>query len=179
VSAPAVVLDRDRASQSDARAAVPPLAEWLDRTPVMVEDVISTARTMIDTVVHLRAAGLAPPGVHALFASGSDGELVTAGAGRLVTCDTIPHLSNQVALSHALADGVRRCLRHPAAGSLGPGAVRPSRPAHDGSSGPLHHGPDLQSHPEPVRARSRRCGGASESRERAARPCFREAETLL
>jgi phosphoribosylpyrophosphate synthetase len=36
---------------------------------VLVDDIVSTARTMIDTVTRLRAAGLEPPlciGVHAV-----------------------------------------------------------------------------------------------------------------
>lgn len=120
--APAVVLRKDRRGDRDVAVSVPDLTAWRGRTPVLVDDIISTARTMIDTVVQLRAAGLPPPvciGVHAVFAGDSHEELLAAGAGRLVTCDTIAHPSNQITLGHALGEGVRRRLAFPAMGPSG------------------------------------------------------------
>jgi ribose-phosphate pyrophosphokinase len=114
--APAVILRKERRGDRDVTVSLPEVVQWRERTPVLVDDIISTARTMIDTVTQLRAAGLEAPvciGVHAVFAAGSNGELLGAGAGQVVTCDTIGHPSNRIALGHALADGVRRCLGLP------------------------------------------------------------------
>ena len=124
--APAVILRKERRGDRDVTVSMPDVVQWRDRTPVLVDDIVSTARTMIDTVTQLRAAGLEPPvciGVHAVFAGGSDGELLAAGAGRVVTCDTITHPSNQIPLAHGLAEGARRCL------SLAPSRARPLQTA--------------------------------------------------
>ena len=55
---------------------VPDVERWREYTPVLVDDIISTARTMIVTVRQLIAAGLQAPvcvGVHAVFAAGDAG----------------------------------------------------------------------------------------------------------
>jgi ribose-phosphate pyrophosphokinase len=69
---------------------------------------------MIETVGHLRRAGLPAPicvGVHALFAEGAYADLVAAGAARVVTCNTVPHASNGLDVTDLLADGVREMQR--------------------------------------------------------------------
>ena len=104
--APAVVLEKTRRGDHDVEVSVPDVERWRDHTPVLVDDIISTARTMIETVGHLRRAGLAPPvciGVHAVFAGQSYDDLVAAGAARVVTCNTIPHVSNAIDLAELLA----------------------------------------------------------------------------
>jgi ribose-phosphate pyrophosphokinase len=80
---------------------------------VLVDDIISTAGTMIETVGRVRRAGLADPvciGVHAVFASDAYAELLAAGAARIVTCDTILHASNAIALDAPLAAQVRSLI---------------------------------------------------------------------
>ena len=75
------------------------------RTPVLVDDIISTARTMIETGGHFHCAGLAPPvciGVHAVFAADAC-EALRAGAARVVTCNTILHTSNAIDVEDLLA----------------------------------------------------------------------------
>ena len=115
--APAVVLEKVRRGDRDVEVSLPDVDRWRDHTPVLVDDIISTARTMIETVKHLRRAGLAAPvcvGVHAVFAGRAYDDLVAAGAGRIVTCNTIPHPSNVVDLTELLADGVRAVTAPPA-----------------------------------------------------------------
>jgi ribose-phosphate pyrophosphokinase len=83
-------------------------------TPVLIEDVISTAHSMAAAVRQMRAAGLAAPvciGVHAVFADGAEAVLQRAGAARVVTCNTLPHDTNAIDLTGALAEAVR-VLRH-------------------------------------------------------------------
>lgn len=109
--APSVVLEKVRRGDRDVSVSVPDVERWQDRTPVLVDDIISTARTMIATVGHLVRAGLRPPvciGVHAVFADKAYEELRSSGAARVVTCNTIPHPSNAIDLSGALAAGVQR-----------------------------------------------------------------------
>jgi ribose-phosphate pyrophosphokinase len=77
---------------------------------VLVDDIISTANTMIRTVEELRRAKLAAPvcvGVHAVFAEGAYERLLGAGVQRVVTTDTIAHATNAIAMAPRLAEGVR------------------------------------------------------------------------
>jgi ribose-phosphate pyrophosphokinase len=138
--APAVILRKERRGDREVIVSAPEVAQWKDRTPVLVDDIISTARTMIETVRQLRAAGLAPPvciGVHAVFAGASERELLAAGPGRIITCDTIEHSSNEIALAPALAEAVRQCLGHagPRRARGGTERVRARQAPHGGRHG--------------------------------------------
>jgi ribose-phosphate pyrophosphokinase len=79
---------------------------------------------MIESVGHLKEAGMRPPycvAVHGIFAGSAYDELKAAGAARIVTCNTIPHETNAINVTELLAQGVRevsgrsRTLCHSAA----------------------------------------------------------------
>jgi len=111
--APHVVLAKVRRGDRDVEVSVPDVARWRGRTAVLVDDIISTAGTMIEAVGHVRRAGLVDPvcvGVHAVFASDAYSELLAAGAARVVTCDTVLHASNAIALDEPVAAAVRPFL---------------------------------------------------------------------
>lgn len=111
--APFVVLTKERRGDRDVVVSVPEVERWLSHTPVLVDDIVSTARTMIETVVHLRRAGLAAPvcvAVHAIFAQSAFEDLRAAGADIIVSCDTIVHPSNRIALAAAISADVRKML---------------------------------------------------------------------
>jgi len=82
-------------------------------TPVLVDDIVSTARTMIAATAQLAASGAAAPvciAVHALFAGDALQALTRAGAGRIVSCNSVVHASNRIDLAPVLAEGVRQML---------------------------------------------------------------------
>ena len=111
--APFVVLEKTRRGDRDVEVSIPEVGKWRDRTPVLVDDIISTARTMIEMVGRARAAGLKAPvciGNHAVFADNAYAELKQAGAGEIVTCNTIGHDSNRIDVSGLIASAVRRVL---------------------------------------------------------------------
>lgn len=111
--APYVVLQKIRRGDHEVEVSVPDVARWHACTPVLVDDIISTARTMIETVGHLRRAGLAAPvciGVHAVFADGAYQALQGAGVARVLTCNSIAHTSNVIDLGELLATGVQAML---------------------------------------------------------------------
>lgn len=111
---PFVVLEKVRRGDRDVEVSVPQIERWRQRTPVLVDDIISTGRTMIETIGHLRRAGLRPPvclGVHAVFAGDSYQDLLAAGAAMVVTCNSIPHPSNRIDLSALLAEGIAAFAR--------------------------------------------------------------------
>lgn len=122
--APSIVLGKVRRGDRDVSVTVPAVEQWRNHTPVLVDDIVSTAQTMIETVRHLARAGLAPPvcvGVHAVFVPGAYDELRAAGAAKIVTCDTIPHESNEISLAADLASAVRavRGVQNPMPDSAG------------------------------------------------------------
>ncbi|MDP1692170.1 MAG: ribose-phosphate pyrophosphokinase [Burkholderiaceae bacterium] len=111
--APFVVLTKTRRGDLEVEVSVPEVERWRSHTPVLVDDIVSTARTMTETVGHLRRAGLAAPvcvAVHAVFAQTAFEDLRAAGAGDIASCDTIRHPSNRIPLAPAIAAGVRELL---------------------------------------------------------------------
>ena len=107
--APCIVLSKTRRGDRDVEITVPELAPGRAHTPVLVDDIISTARTMIETIAHLIEAGYQRPvciGVHAVFAGDAYEALQNAGAADVVTCDTVAHPSNRIDLTDVLAQGV-------------------------------------------------------------------------
>jgi len=107
--APFIVLEKIRRGDRDVEVSVPDAERWKDRTPVLVDDIISTARTMIETIKHLRAAGLNPPiciGVHAVFSGNAFEALQQEGVAKIVTCNSVPHPSNKIDLSRLISEGI-------------------------------------------------------------------------
>lgn len=112
--APFVVLTKTRRGDREVEVSVPEVERWRSHTPVLVDDIVSTARTMIETVGHLRRAGLTAPvcvAVHAVFAQTAFEDLRAADAGAIVSCDTIRHPSNRISLAPSIAAVVRTQLR--------------------------------------------------------------------
>jgi ribose-phosphate pyrophosphokinase len=104
------VLTKTRHGDKDVEVSVPDVDQYKDHTPVLVDDIISTARTMIAAAGHLKEAGMKPPvciGVHAVFAGDGYEALQQAGAGKIVTCNTIPHETNDIDLSRLLAANLK------------------------------------------------------------------------
>ena len=80
---------------------------------MLIDDIVSTGKTMIEACRQLRAAGTAPPmcvAIHAVFADALNDELVAAGARGIVTCDTIAHAINEICVADPIADAVRARL---------------------------------------------------------------------
>jgi len=115
VGAPFTVLRKVRRGDREVEvSATDDLAPWRDRTPVLVDDIVSTARTLAQALATLRAAGLPPAvcvGVHGLFEAGAHEALLAQAPARIVTCDTVPHPTNGIALAEDLAACVLELAR--------------------------------------------------------------------
>lgn len=114
VPCPFIVLEKTRHGDRDvAVSAAPKIEGWADRTPVLVDDIISSARTMIETVRQWARAGFPAPvclAVHGVFDQQAYEALKQAGAARIVTTNSIPHPSNDIDIGDVLAEPVRRLL---------------------------------------------------------------------
>ena len=109
IDAPHTVLRKTRRGDRDVEVSVPELERWRAHTPVLVDDIVSTGRTMIATLHHLAEKGTVPPtciAVHGIFAGTAYRELIDAGASRVATCNTIPHDSNAIDATEILADAI-------------------------------------------------------------------------
>jgi ribose-phosphate pyrophosphokinase len=107
--APHAVMSKTRLGDRRVEIEAPPLAQWKDRTPVLLDDIISSARTMALAARKIREAGLGAPvcvGVHAVFSPDAMDALREAGASRVVTTNTIPHATNQIDVGALVARAV-------------------------------------------------------------------------
>ena len=108
---PHVVLEKVRHGDHDVEVSVPELERWRDHTPVLVDDIVSTAGTMVETIGHLKRSALAAPiciGVHAVLAGDAELLLLEAGAAKIVTTNTIAHDTNRIDVSPSIAHAVER-----------------------------------------------------------------------
>ena len=114
LGAPCVVLEKVRRGDRDVTIrGIDGAALWKSRTPVLLDDIVSTGRTMIGAAGLLEQAGFAPAvciGVHAVFAPDAYDDLRRARVDRVVTCDTIEHPSNAIALDALVARGLEAAL---------------------------------------------------------------------
>ncbi len=103
---PHVVLEKIRRGDRDVSVSIPDPAALQGRTPVLVDDIISTGHTMVAAVRHVMAQGLQAPvciGVHAVFSGDAHKALLAAGAASVITTDTIPHPTNGISMFRIIA----------------------------------------------------------------------------
>lgn len=109
IGAPWMVLRKTRLGDRQVQVSLPDRSVIEGRQPVLIDDIASSGRTLIETVGQLRKLGVAAPicaVVHGLFADHSDQLLLNAGAARVVSCNTVPHPSNAIDVSAAVANGL-------------------------------------------------------------------------
>ena len=109
IHVPFLILEKVRKGDRVVEIFMSNIGLYKDCTPVLVDDIISTAATMIETVIHLKALKMKAPvciGVHALFAGNAYTDLINAGADKIITCNTIAHVSNVINLKDVLVKAI-------------------------------------------------------------------------
>jgi len=102
---PFIVLNKTRDQEGHVKISWPQDVTIGKRTPVLIDDIISSGGTLIEALSYLKGKQTKPPlclAIHAVFAGNSYEEVMAAGAHKIITCNTIPHLSNQIDLSPLL-----------------------------------------------------------------------------
>lgn len=115
------MLEKQRHGDREVEVSVPDLAGGVDRIPVLIDDIISTARTLVAALERLHEAGLPRAvciGVHGLFVGDAEEALRQAGAARVLTCNTVNHASNAIDVHADIATAVASLL-----------AARPGEPS--------------------------------------------------
>ena len=104
---------KQRSGDHDVRVALPPGTALQGRSVVLIDDIASTGRTLLDAARHCLAGGAASVDVavtHALFVGDALALLRQAGVRHVWSTDCVPHASNAVSVVPLLADTLRSRL---------------------------------------------------------------------
>jgi len=107
--APFEILTKVRHGDRNVVVSIPNVEAYHNHTPVLIDDIISTAGTMIKTVKHLKDAGMKPPvciGVHGIFAGSAYENLLACGVEKIVTSNSISHKSNGISIENIITAAV-------------------------------------------------------------------------
>lgn len=103
---PFQVLNKIRRGDRDVAVSLPDKDAARGRTPVIVDDIVSSGRTAIETLGQLHRLGLPAAvfvAIHAVFAGDAYQQVLAAGASRVVSTDSIRHPSNAISIAALLA----------------------------------------------------------------------------
>jgi ribose-phosphate pyrophosphokinase len=106
---PFQILLKHRSGDYQVEVSRPQLKPYSDHRPVLIDDIISSGRTMLRTLEHLEQSGLARPliiGVHGIFA-GDAYDLLKQRA-EVLTCNSIHHPSNAIDLLPLFVDQLKQ-----------------------------------------------------------------------
>lgn len=109
--APFQVLSKIRRGDYDVEVTLPEIERWRDHTPVLVDDIISSGRTMLETIAHLDQAGMPKTtciAVHGIFSGDAYDRLKAVSDVATTFC--IIHPSNQIEISEAVAKAIQKHL---------------------------------------------------------------------
>lgn len=111
--APYEVLHKVRHGDRDVEIGVPRVERLHGYTPVLLDDIASTGQTLVAAIQRLRGSHLPPPVcvvIHPIFAGDAWERLRMAGAGRIVSTDSIVHPTNAISLADPIAAAIARRL---------------------------------------------------------------------
>lgn len=112
ISAPYVIIKKTRCGDKEVHISLPDInISDKNRTPVLIDDIISTGTSMSVAIQQLLIRGFKNPiciSVHALFDNDTYRNILSAGAQKIVTCNTIPHTSNQIDITNLITEEILR-----------------------------------------------------------------------
>lgn len=109
VGVPFLILEKVRSGDYEVEVSLPAVDQYREYTPVLVDDIISTGKTMIETIKHLKKLRMQSIciGIHGIFAGDAYNDLLAAGASRIVTTNSITDKSNDIDLSKLIFEKVQ------------------------------------------------------------------------
>ena len=109
---PYQILLKERSGDYDVSVTEPELAQYRGYRPVLVDDIISSGRTMLATIEHLESADMGKPlviGVHGIFAK--DAYSLLKKIAGIHTCNSITHETNSLDLTPVIAEKLMHYLK--------------------------------------------------------------------
>ena len=109
-AAPYLIVTKTRSGDTEVSATIPQIEQFPDHTPVLIDDIISTGFTMVETIRHIQSHGIQTIiclAVHAIFANDAYELIMNTGITDIVTCNTVTHPSNKIDMSNILIDAVK------------------------------------------------------------------------
>jgi ribose-phosphate pyrophosphokinase len=113
LDAPWIVLDKIRSGDREVKVSAPDPAVIRSGNPVIIDDIVSSGRTLAEVIGGLGALGVNNVTcvvVHALFAEGLKKALLDAGARRIVSTNTVPHATNDIDVAPLIIAAIDRFL---------------------------------------------------------------------
>ena len=110
---PYVIGAKQRLGDRQVEVTLPDISRYRGWKAVIIDDVISSGRTIGECVKALKAQGadtIVCAAVHGIFAEASDTYLLGTGLKALVTTNTIPHITNEIDVSALLTSPIRDFL---------------------------------------------------------------------
>ena len=111
---PWATLKKQRTGDRQVAVSLPEAGILDGRSPVIVDDIASSGRTLAEAAMALRSLGSLPVTcvvVHALLDVAAESELRAAGVAQLISTNTIEHSSNGIDIVPVLAQQVRTVLQ--------------------------------------------------------------------
>ncbi|WP_160154152.1 ribose-phosphate diphosphokinase [Microbulbifer sp. ALW1] len=116
-NAPFIIGRKQRRGDREVRVELPKDSRIACNTAVIVDDVISSGHTVLQTLAALKMAG-APrvicASVHGIFAESADQKILRAGAELLVTSNSIPGKHCAIDLAPVIAPAIEELITPPA-----------------------------------------------------------------
>jgi len=109
-NSPYVILSKIRLGDKKVQISIPNIEKFKGHVPILIDDIISTGGTMIETSVQLKKLGMKKPiciCVHALFSDKAYSDLKLSEIERIVTCNTIEHPSNEIDVLTLISSWIR------------------------------------------------------------------------
>lgn len=106
---PYTVLEKNRLGDWDVEVSAPKIEAYRDHTPILIDDIVSTGRTLIQTILHLKKMKMSKPiclCVHGIFSENSFQELSQSGVRSIITTNTIVHPSNGIEVGKLIAENL-------------------------------------------------------------------------
>lgn len=113
IGAPYLVLKKTRKGDRDVSVTPIDPADVQGHHPVVLDDIASSGFTMTEVLKRLSSIGIHDSTcviVHAVLAEGAEATLRAAGATRIVSTNTVPHSTNQIDVSDAIAEAIGKML---------------------------------------------------------------------
>lgn len=107
---PYVIGAKQRLGDRRVEVALPDISQYRGLKAIIIDDIISSGRTIGECVRVLRTQGMEAvlcAAVHGIFAEASDKYLLNTGLQSLVTTNTIPHSTNGIDVTELLVPPIR------------------------------------------------------------------------